>query len=123
MYVGPTQLQAAITPELRALSGTFPLTVTDPGVATSTARSFTVSPVLFRSDVCGSHPTSGGNYSRTPRALGDIPADRYGPRCGHFHRSVVHRVAGAFPIGCMWVPPNFRRQLLPNSARSRGHSR
>ena len=47
VYVGPTQLQVAITPELRALSGTFPLTVTDPGVATSTARSFTVSPVLF----------------------------------------------------------------------------
>jgi uncharacterized protein (TIGR03437 family) len=47
IYVSSTQLQAAITPELRALSGTFPVTVTDPGVATSAAASFTVSPVLF----------------------------------------------------------------------------
>ena len=46
-YVSSTQLQAAVTPELRALSGTFPLTVTDPGVAPSNAAPFTVSPVLF----------------------------------------------------------------------------
>ena len=46
-YVSSTQLQAAVTPELRALSGTFPLTVTDPGAAPSNAAPFTVSPVLF----------------------------------------------------------------------------
>jgi uncharacterized protein (TIGR03437 family) len=46
-YVSSTQLQAAITPDLRAVSGTFPLTVSDPGVATSNAAPFIVSPVLF----------------------------------------------------------------------------
>ncbi len=46
-YVSSTQLQAAITPELRALSGTFLITVTNPGVATSSVAPFTVSPVLF----------------------------------------------------------------------------
>ena len=46
-YVSSTQLQAAITPDLRVISGTFPLTVSDPGMATSNAAPFTVSPVLF----------------------------------------------------------------------------
>ncbi len=49
-YLSATQLQAAITPELRALSGSFPVTVADPGVATSNAMPFTVSPVLFSVD-------------------------------------------------------------------------
>ena len=46
-YVSSTQLRADITPELRALSGTFPLTVSNSGVARSAAVPFTVSPVLF----------------------------------------------------------------------------
>jgi uncharacterized protein (TIGR03437 family) len=46
-YVSSSQLQADITPDLRALSGTFALTVTDPGIAPSNAAQFTVSPVLF----------------------------------------------------------------------------
>jgi uncharacterized protein (TIGR03437 family) len=46
-YQSSSQLLADITPQLRILSGTFPLTVTDPGVSTSTVASFTVSPVLF----------------------------------------------------------------------------
>jgi uncharacterized protein (TIGR03437 family) len=46
-YVSSNQLRADIIPELRALSGTFPLTVTNSGLARSAAASFTVSPVLF----------------------------------------------------------------------------
>ena len=57
-YVSSTQLQAAITPELRALSGTFPLTVAPPGVAPSDDAPFTVSPVLFT--VSPASATGGG---------------------------------------------------------------
>ncbi len=46
-YVSSSQLQADITPERRALSGTFAITVTDEGIATSNAAQFTVAPVLF----------------------------------------------------------------------------
>ncbi|MEO8369287.1 MAG: IPT/TIG domain-containing protein, partial [Candidatus Solibacter sp.] len=46
-YLGATQLLGAVPPELRALAGTYPITVTHPGVAASAAAFFTVSPVLF----------------------------------------------------------------------------
>ena len=46
-YVSSTQLRADITPELRGLSGTFPLVISNSGVARSAAVPFTVSPVLF----------------------------------------------------------------------------
>jgi uncharacterized protein (TIGR03437 family) len=47
-WVSNSKVQVAITPELRALAGTFPITVTDPGTgAVSNASPFTVSPVLF----------------------------------------------------------------------------
>lgn len=42
-----TQIQAAITPELRAVSGTFNLTVTDSTGAVSNPYPITISPVLF----------------------------------------------------------------------------
>ncbi len=46
--LSPTQVQAAITPELRTLAGAFPLTVSDPATgATSGAYSLIVAPVLF----------------------------------------------------------------------------
>ena len=46
-FLSSTQLQAAITSELRSLSGTFNLTVGDPIGAASTPYPVTVSPVLF----------------------------------------------------------------------------
>ncbi|MEO8597755.1 MAG: IPT/TIG domain-containing protein [Candidatus Solibacter sp.] len=46
-YVSATQLLGAIPAELRALAGTFPVTVEHLGLATSAATPFTVSPVLF----------------------------------------------------------------------------
>ncbi|HEV3199066.1 MAG TPA: IPT/TIG domain-containing protein [Bryobacteraceae bacterium] len=45
--VGSTQIQVAITPELRSLSGTFNLTVTDATGAASNPYPITISPVLF----------------------------------------------------------------------------
>ncbi|HXA52633.1 MAG TPA: hypothetical protein VNV86_20090, partial [Candidatus Acidoferrum sp.] len=45
-FVSSTQLQVAITPEVRALSGTFDLTVTEPGGITSGAFAIAISPVL-----------------------------------------------------------------------------
>ena len=41
-FVSSTQLQAAITPEIRALSGTFNLTVTEPGGITSGALAIAI---------------------------------------------------------------------------------
>jgi uncharacterized protein (TIGR03437 family) len=46
-FVSPTKLQAAITPDLRSVSGTFNLTVGDSTGATSNSYPITVSPVLF----------------------------------------------------------------------------
>jgi len=46
-FVSPTQLTATITPALRALAGTFPVTVSDPAGGTSAGYPVTVSPVLF----------------------------------------------------------------------------
>lgn len=46
-FVSDTKLLADITPPLRALSGTFSITVSHPGFATSNTAQFTVSPVLF----------------------------------------------------------------------------
>ncbi len=47
-YMSPTQVQAAITPELRTLAGAFPLTVVDPATgAASGIYSLIVAPVLF----------------------------------------------------------------------------
>jgi uncharacterized protein (TIGR03437 family) len=45
--VSSTQIQVAITPELRSLSGTFNLTVTDATGAVSNPYPITISPVLF----------------------------------------------------------------------------
>ena len=73
-YVSSTQLQAAITPELRALSGTFPLTVTDPGVAPSNAAPFTVSPVLFTVGPA-SVPGGGPAVNITAAGVGFTPND------------------------------------------------
>ena len=46
-FVSDTKLLADITPALRALSGTFSITVSHPGFATSNTAQVTVSPVLF----------------------------------------------------------------------------
>ena len=46
-FVSKTSLQAAITPDLRSVSGTFNLTVSDSTGATSSPYPITVSPVLF----------------------------------------------------------------------------
>jgi uncharacterized protein (TIGR03437 family) len=46
-FVSATQLQAAITPDLRSLSGTFSVTVADSTGATSSPYPITISPVLF----------------------------------------------------------------------------
>ena len=46
-FVSPTQLTATITPALRALAGTFQVTVSDPAGGTSPGYTVTVSPVLF----------------------------------------------------------------------------
>src|SRR5713226_1747413 len=45
-FMSSTQIKAAITPELRAYSGKFNLTVTNPGGMVSGAYPITVSPVL-----------------------------------------------------------------------------
>ena len=45
-FVSSTQLKAAITPDLRAYSGKFNLTFTNPGGVVSNAYPITVSPVL-----------------------------------------------------------------------------
>ena len=61
-FVSPSQLRAAITPEHRALSGTYSVTVTAPGGIGSAPSAFRISPVLASlspaSALVGSSPIS-----------------------------------------------------------------
>jgi uncharacterized protein (TIGR03437 family) len=104
-YLSANQIQAAITEDLRSVSGTFNLTVMDPGLATSPAFAIVVSPVLGAinpvSVAAGSPATS-----LTATGLGFTS-----------HNSLVFAVSGQqFQLATIWVNAQTLTATIPAGA-------